>query len=522
MLTHVQETWSTQLAYQTGEVSALTHPGALTPTSGGLERPWETLGPTWIEIDLDALAGNLTEIRAFVCRSRPEHALGFAERHGLRPPSGPPKVMVVVKADAYGHGAVETARAAALAGADALGVSTLLEGLELRRAGLTLPILMLNPLTPAEADTAVLAEVTPTVTDLGAAEALSQAYRALPSGSATRRPSAIPVHIAIDTGMSRTGVKPERVADLAVRVAAQPGLTVEGLYTHFSTGADRSPAGLALMRQQLTRFAWAAASVESRGLVVPLRHAACSAAVVLLPESYLDLVRVGNLFYGYGGSGDAVARDLGRSVTGARSATAVTAGAAALSAGPDADAFPKLREAWTMRTRVLEVREVPPGTGVGYGPDVVVKHPTRLATLPVGYADGVGAEIRSTTFRPRARLRVFVRGLLIALHRRGLLVGPLARLRPRAEGRSIFEHDGHPLDIVGRVSMQQTIVEVTARPEITPGSLVLVRIRRVLANPRLGRVYFQGGRAVAASGVSLRNLAAAGWEVVSPPTQAAG
>ena len=420
--------------------------------------------------------------------------------------------MVVVKADAYGHGAVETARAAALAGADALGVSTLLEGLELRQAGLSIPILMLNPLTPAEAGTAVLAEVTPTVTDLGAAEALSQAYRALPSGPVTRRPSAIPVHIAIDTGMSRTGVKPERVADLAVRIAAQPGLTVEGLYTHFSTGADRSPASLALMRQQLTRFAWAAASVESRGLVVPLRHAACSAAVVLLPESYLDLVRVGNLFYGYGGSGDAVAQAAGKGA----------AGVAAVAAGTDAAAFPKLREAWTMRTRVLEVREVPPGAGVGYGPDVVVKHRTRLATLPVGYADGVGAEIRPTTFRPRARLRVFVRGLFIALHRRGLLVGPLARLRPRAEGRSIFEHDGHPLDIVGRVSMQQTIVEVTARPEITPGSLILVRIRRVLASPRLGRVYFRGGRAVAARSVSFRSETAAGWEVASPPTQAAG
>jgi len=496
-------------------------PGTLTPTSGGPERPWETLGPTWIEIDLDALAGNLTEIRAFVCRSRPEHARGFAERHGLRPPSGPPKVMVVVKADAYGHGAVETARAAALAGADALGVSTLLEGLELRQAGLTIPILMLNPLTPAEAGTAVLAEVTPTVTDLGAAEALSQAYRALPTGPATRRPSAIPVHIAIDTGMSRTGVKPERVADLAVRIAAQPGLTVEGLYTHFSTGADRSPASLALMRQQLTRFAWAAASVESRGLVVPLRHAACSAAVVLLPESYLDLVRVGNLFYGYGGSGDAMAQVAGKSAAGAAAGT-TGRGAAAVAAGPDAAAFPKLREAWTMRTRVLEVREVPPGAGVGYGPDVVVKHRTRLATLPVGYADGVGAETRPTTFRPRARLRVFVRGLFIALHRRGLLVGPLARLRPRAEGRSIFEHDGHPLDIVGRVSMQQTIVEVTARPEITPGSLILVRIRRVLASPRLGRVYFRGGRAVAARTVSLGSEAAAGWEVASPPTQAAG
>lgn len=447
-----------------------------------MNHPWEAFGPTWVEIDLDALAANLTEIAAYIHRNPPERTASFAARHGLRPPAGPPKVMVVVKGDGYGHGAVEAARTAVGAGADMLGVSTLLEALELRQAGIVAPILMINPLTAAEARAAVKFGVTPTVTCLEVAQALSaEAQEAGAAGRGGSRAAAtgragggVPVHISVDTGMSRFGIGPEDLPDLAERIAALPGLSLEGLYTHFSAGAERTTASLVVMRRQLERFAGAVAAVEARGLVVPLRHAACSQAVARLPESYLDMVRVGNLFYGFG-------------------------------------PLPDLREAWTMYTRVLEVREVPAGTGVGYGPDVTVRRRTRLATVPVGYVDGAGVEIRTTTLRFRLLLQRLARWF----YRRGLFAGPLALAARRVEGLATFSCGGEPLDIVGRISMQQTILDVTGRPEVAVGTAIRLRVPRTLANPRLSRVYFAGGAAVLVRTASGRAEAAAGWDLTA-------
>jgi len=417
--------------------------------------PWEALGPAWVEVDLDTLAANLAEVVRFVRRCPDEATLRRLELLGLRPPAGPPRVLVVVKADAYGHGAIEVARVAAAGGADMLGVSTLLEAVELRRAGLDLPILMMNPLTPAEAPAAVQHGLTVTVTGLLAAEALSrEAERA---GHAR-----VPVHVCVDTGLARFGAHPDAAPALAAAVAGLPGLELEGVWTHFSAGAGKGPAAVTLMREQFARFAGVLNTVEAAGLDVPLRHAAASAAVLAVPESYLDLVRVGNLFYGFGADGR-----------------------------PGA---PRVREAWAMYARVLEAREVPAGTGVGYGPDVVVRRPTRLVTVPVGYADGVGAQVRQTTFRPRALLSLLARNLVVRLARRGLARGSLASLAQRAAESAVFTHDGHPLDIIGRIAMHDTILDATGRPEVGVGSLVRVNLRRVLANPRLPRVYRSDGR----------------------------
>lgn len=451
----------------------------MTTSSVSPVRPWESLGPTWVEIDLDVLSANLAAVRAFVAGPRWEESARYAAAVGLRPPVGPPKVLVVVKSDAYGHGAVATAGAALEAGADMLGVSTLLEGLELRQAGVAARILVFNPLTPPEAAVAVRAGLTPTVNSLETAARLAEEVVA-------RRPGEeFAVHVSLDTGMSRYGLRPDDAAEFAARLAALPGLSLEGVYTHFPTGADRGPASVARMRRHLDTFARAVRAVEARGLRVPLRHAACSSAVLELPESYLDLVRVGNLFYGYG--------------------------------SPTKE--PRVREAWKMVTRVLEVREVPPGTGVGYGPDVVVRRPRRLATVPVGYADGVGVEIHLSGTRPRERLTRLAKAALALLGRLGLLLGPLARLRRYAWSQGILFHEGRPVPILGRVSMQQTILDITGRPAIGPGSLLTVEVHRVLANPRLGRVYYSGGEPILARTAPGLAEAAAGWE---PPAAGTG
>lgn len=464
-------------------------------------RPWEALGPTWVEVNLDVLSTNLTEIIAYVRRPLPERATRFLLERGLRLPGEAPRVLVVVKADGYGHGAVETARAALEVGADLLGVATLIEGLELRQAGIRCPILLMNPLTPEEARVVVWAGLTPTVTSAEAAEAL--AFEAARStgvgaevaiagaagavgaagsvGSAGGR-SGYPVHIAIDTGMSRFGVTPRAAGNFAAETAARPGLVVEGVYTHFSAGADRGQATAIRMREQLIRFAQALAEIEARGIRPALRHAACSSSIIELPEAYLDLVRVGNLFYGF--------------VPGR---------------GTSAD-LPRVREAWTLRTRVLEVREVAPGTGVGYGPDVVVRSRKRLATVPLGYADGVGVEVQTAAARLRSRLVRWGRALLLRLDRWGLLFGPLARLRLQAAAACLFSIEGRPVDIMGRVSMQQTILDVTGHPDVVAGTPVVAQAKRVLANPRLGRVYYRDGVPILARTPSGTAEAAAGWD----------
>lgn len=483
----------------------------LTQQSIDAARPWETLGPTWVEVDLDTLAANLTEIITYVHRPAPERATRYLLERGLRLPEAAPRVLVVVKADGYGHGAVEAARVALAAGADILGVTTVIEGLELRQAGIREPVLLFNPLTPSEARAVLWAGLTPTITDAEAAAALAaEAARSLgmssevaTAGSEAGRRPGYPVHIAIDAGMSRFGVAPRAAGEFAAAVAAHPGLVVEGVYTHFSAGADRGASTVARMRQQLDRFALALADIEARGVRPVLRHAACSASIIELPEAYLDLVRVGNLFYGF-------TPRRGPAVGGGRPAPVVRGGRPAGSAA--GTGLPAVREAWTLRTRVLEVREVAPGTGVGYGPDLVVRTQKRLATVPLGYADGVGVEIQTATARLRSRLIRWARAALYRLDRWGLLIGPLARLRRQAQAACLFSIGGRPVEILGRVSMQQTILDVTGHPEVAAGTPVEVQVKRVLANPRLGRVYYRDGQAVLARTPSGSAEAAAGWD----------
>jgi alanine racemase len=457
----------------------------MTNTAETFDRPWETLGPTWVEVDLDVLAGNLHEIAAFIRRPLPEESTSaaFAARRGLRAPSGPPNILIVVKGDGYGHGAVQTAKTALEAGADMLGVCSVLEGLELRQAGINTPVLVFNPMTTSEAPTVVRTGLTPTVSDLEAAERISAE---LQTGG---RGSSFPVHLAIDTGMSRYGLAPADAPGFASKVAALPGLSVEGVYTHFSAGADRGRSSVATMRRQFDIFARTLSAIEAGGLAVPLRHAACSWAIIELPESYLDMVRVGNLFYGF------------------------------IPGGPERKGpKPAVREAFVMATRVLETRQVPAGTGVGYGPDVRVRRRSRLATVPVGYADGLGVDVRTGPGRVRDRFVRFVKSVLRRLDRLGLLLGPLERLRRHAWSRSDIFHRGRPVEVLGRISMQQAILDVTNRPEIQAGSLLTVQVRRVLANPRLARVYYSGGRPVLARTASGVAEAAAGWDPIGSGT----
>lgn len=283
--------------------------------------------PVWAEIDLDAVAHNLKLLAARV---------------------RPARVYAVVKANAYGHGAVAVARAALDAGADALAVAAVDEGEELRRAGIAAPILVLGHTPASDAERVVAHRLEPAVGGPELVEALSALARA--------RGAEVPVHVELETGFGRHGVPPDAAVALAERARALPGLRVKALFTHFAT-ADED-------EQEFTDRQFEVLAGAARRLPwVGERHCSASASVLRRPCAgsgttlALDAVRVGISLYGYRpGPG----------------------------CGPDVD----LRPVLSLRSRVARVAELAPGASVGYGRTWVARRPSRIALVMAGYADG--------------------------------------------------------------------------------------------------------------------------------------
>ena len=280
---------------------------------------------TWVEVDLDRFAFNLRSVR---------------ERIGAS--SG---TLLVVKADAYGHGAVEIAAAAEGEAVALLGVATLHEGIQLRQAGSSLPIVVLSPLLMTEIDEAVAHELDPTVHDLEFAAALSAASR--PAGRPLR------CHVEVDTGMGRTGVREEDAESFLARLTAMPGLRLASLFTHFP---DADGEDLAFSRDQIRRFEALLERLAARGIRPPRIHAANSAGVVNLPTARFDWVRIGLIAYGQ--------------------------------RPPRCDIPLALRPVMAFKSRLVQIRDFPAGASISYGRSFVTRRPTRSGVVAVGYGHG--------------------------------------------------------------------------------------------------------------------------------------
>ncbi|MCI0342819.1 MAG: alanine racemase [Planctomycetales bacterium] len=301
------------------------------------------------------------------------------------------QICAVVKADAYGHGAVEVGRRLVREGAAALAVADSGESTALRKAGIRAPLLALGPVLPDEAPALARARASVAVADPSDLPPLEAA------GEAVGR--ALAVHLLVDTGMARHGARPEEVAGLARQIASSGSLRLEGLWTHFAAASPSEPGP---MLEQLAVFRRVAAEVEAAGVRVPLRHAAASAAIFVATAAHLDMVRPGLALYG---------------------------------ADPGelrASGIP-LRPALALRTRIAFLADLPAGSAVGYQPGYRTPRPTRLATLPVGYADGLPGSLGN-------RGRVLLRG--------------------------------RPAPIVGRISMDMTTVDVGGIPDAAAGDVV--------------------------------------------------
>lgn len=325
--------------------------------------------PAWIEIDLAAVQHNVRELRAVL---RPGCAL-----------------IAVVKANAYGHGMVQSAKAALHAGASELAVANVTEGAELRAAGVLAPILVTGPMAAEECAIAVEHRLTPGLGTREQAEALA---------AVVRPGEPFPVHIEVDTGMRRHGITTGELRSFVHELRTRGRLALRGVFTHFhALGADEVPA----MRAQLSEYEQALALVRDLGPVQ--RHAANTLGALQLPASHLDAVRIGGGLYGFD----------------------PLRGGGAI----------RLRAALALKARILGVREVGPGDTIGYGGTFRCARPSRLGLLPIGYADG-----------------------LCRAHWAGAPV--LVR--------------GRRVPIVGLVSMNQTVIDLTEVPEAGFGDEVVL------------------------------------------------
>ena len=303
-------------------------------------RPGEPLPPlprsAWLEIDLDALVANVRLIESIL----------------------PPGVRVepVVKADAYGHGAVMVARALVGEGIRSLSVATFDEALELRRAGIEVPILVVFPIPPELAPAARRHRVSVSAGDRVLLERTLDALAAEPGshGSVPR----LAVHVEVETGLGRGGVAPDDVAPTVALIDASPHARVVGLWSHLQAAGD---AGISA--EQGRRFGAAAALLEASGRAVPSRHLAASGGVLTGATGDCDVVRVGLAQHGLIPDGLEIPPAL-------------------------RDIAARLRPVMALRAKPVRVAWLESGTGVSYGPSFRTARRSLIATLPVGYADG--------------------------------------------------------------------------------------------------------------------------------------
>ena len=322
---------------------------------------------SWLEVDLAAIRENIMRFR--------DHCGAEVQ------------IMPAVKGDAYGHGAVAVARAAIQAGCPRLAIATELEGEELRAAGIDVPLQILGASLPEEVPGVVTHDLVSSVHDLALAELLSV--------EAVRQHKTVKVHIKVDSGMGRLGILPDKVVDAATRISRLPGLELEGAFMHFADAADETYS-----RFQLQRFNQALDALARAGIKLKLRHAASSAAAVLYNDARFDMVRPGAAIYGFH---DPVWLH---------------------------NLLP-LVPALSWKCLVIQVKDYPAGASLGYSRTFITRRPTRIAVLPVGYADGY----------PRA-----------ASNNASVLI------------------DGRLAPVVGIVSMDYTMVDVTDLPDISIGT----------------------------------------------------
>ncbi len=325
--------------------------------------------PTWAEIDLGALKHNFMLVKELV-------GAGVA-------------ILSVVKADGYGHGAVEVSKTLVEVGTDMLGVATVEEAMELRDYGIDVPIMLLGGIRPEEALLTVQNNMVPCLFSLDVARALDKAASSIGTTA--------PYHLKIDTGMTRLGVRPEELNSFLQGLAELKNIEMDGVLTHLASAFTESTD---YTEAQLSCFSQHSEKVRAHGHSPRFIHSANSVSIKRFPHSHMDLVRPGIMLY-----------------------------------TPAVDGGLDLKPVMKLKSRIIQLNQVPAGTPVSYGGTFVTKRPSVIATLPIGYADGY--------------LRILSNRARVSLH-------------------------GKTAPVTGTVCMDLTMIDVTDIPEASVGDDVTI------------------------------------------------
>jgi len=332
------------------------------------------LGPTWVEINIDAIANNVKNIKELIGEKK--------------------ELMAVLKGNAYGHDVLETSSIALNNGASRLAVARLEEGIFLRKTGITAPILVLGLTLKQQAELLVSHNITPTVSEYEMIEKLSE--------SACTKGKVVKVHLKVDTGMGRIGIFPNHVLNFIKKVKVLKNVEIEGIFTHFSVADEKDKA---YTKAQFKKFMEVLTILEKEGIKIPVKHVGNSATLLDLPHMWLDLVRIGISIYGLYPS-----REVQKTV--------------------------KLIPAHSFKTRIVFLKELSAGESISYGRTYTTnRKKIKVASLPVGYADGYNRLLSNQG-------EVLVRG--------------------------------KRFPIIGRVCMDQCMVDVTNLPQVKIGDEVVL------------------------------------------------
>ena len=334
---------------------------------------------TWAEIDLDAAAKNIREIR--------------------RVTDPKAKIMAVVKADGYGNGYLQMANTFLENGADMLAVALLQEGIQLRKSGICAPVLILGTCLTDMLEDLIEYDITPNVYSYETALEISKIAKS--------KGKTVKIHIKLDTGMSRIGylVNEETYGEVIneiLKISELPNIEIEGVFSHFATSDEADGSYTEL---QFERFMKVCNGLKDRGLTIPLRHICNSAGIMMYPQMHLDMVRPGIILYGMYPSDEV-----------------------------DKDRLP-LMPVMTLKSVITNIKTAESGRGVSYGKEFITDAPTKIATVPAGYADG------------------YLRGI--------------------ATGGAILVN-GEKAPIIGRICMDQCMIDVTNVHNISIGDEVIL------------------------------------------------
>jgi len=377
---------------------------------------WPTETDKWIEVDLEAIGHNLQEIRRMM-------------QPGTR-------LMAVVKANAYGLGAVPVARELIKLGADLLGVTFLREALQLRYNGIDEDIMVFSPLLYQEYLTAIDHNI---IVSVGSARDLSLVEKAAAQIGKKAR-----VHIKIDTGLGRFGLDIDEAEPVVRDTCASEAIELEGIYTHFAAGVDD-----AYTVKQFNRFRSLLDSLEKQGISIPLRHCCSSSSFLRHPHMHLDMVRLGTVLYGQ---------------------------------FPAGKVMPKvhLRECFRFKSRITAVRDFKRGSYLGYYRTYRLPRDSRVAVIPVGLVDGFGVE---AVPKPAGIIDLLKMGVKLLA---SFLNLNRTFLTATVNGRTVY--------IRGKVFMQFCLAEIPPQLEVEPGDVVELPVKRTMASLAVPRYYLREGR----------------------------